>query len=42
MKNARNQSSDVENQGGNLGIVVQMTLGSNGNDLNSKSGEKSK
>ena len=31
-KNAGNQDSDVENQGGNLGIAEEMTQESNGND----------
>ena len=38
-KNAGNQGDDVENQGGNLGIAVEMKQESNGND-NSKSGGK--
>ena len=31
-KNAGNQGGDVENQGGNLGIAVEMKQESNGND----------
>ena len=32
MKNLGNQVGDVENQGGNLGITVEITQESNGND----------
>ena len=37
-ENAQNQCGDEGNQGGNLGIAVEMTQNSSGND---KSGEKS-
>ena len=32
MKNAENQSGDAGNQNGNLGIAVEITQNSNGND----------